>query len=464
MADRIIPNPESSGLQGTSSGSESDLRELAALFAAHSGGSFSAEVAADLALDIVLSEIVEQACLATGATGAAIILERDGEMVCRASSGANAPEMGARLSSKAGLTAECIRTQQMQRCEDALIDPRADTEASRDLGVRSLLILPLLRNGGLLGVLEALSSRAGAFGERDEVTLEALGQQILKNLAHASEAAAGAAIHTTEAGELRGSAEAVPAVFLDGNASGSVPAESPMNSQKEDEVAAEVLAQAPRSRVDIVTVALSAAVVICAVLLATLVGLRVSSRKTDGKRAPVSASASRTGAGETNLASTQSAEASTVPAAVGSKVETRVDAKNTVKAAGTNPTRSGEAVPPEGGLFVYENGKEVFRMPPAVPVERAGIVEVSPEGSPLHRVEPEYPEAAREQGIQGAVVLDVRIGRDGAVQDVKVVSGQQVLADAAIAAVKQWRFKPQVRAGQAVEMQTRVTLNFKLPR
>jgi TonB family protein len=467
MADRIIPNPESSGLQGPSSGSESDLRELAALFAAHSGGSFSAEVAADLALDIVLSEIAEQACLATGATGAAIILERDGEMVCRASSGANAPEMGARLSSKSGLTAECIRTRQVQGCEDALIDPRADAEASRDLGVRSVLIFPILRNGGLAGVLEVLSSRAGAFGERDEVTLEALAQLILKNLTRASEAAAGAAIHTTEAAGSKGSAEAVPAVLLDGNALDDLPAESAMNSQKEDEVAAEALAQAPRSRVDVVTVSLSAAVLICAVLLATLVGLRVSARKTAGKRAPVVASASRAGTAETNAVSSQGAEARTVPAADDSKVEAKVNAKDPVKTAWTNPTRSSETVPQEGSLLVYENGKEVFRMAPgaerASSVEQAGIVEVLPEGSPVHRVEPEYPEAARQKGIQGAVVLDVRIGRDGAVQDVKVMSGQRVLADAAIAAVKQWRFKPQVRAGQAVEMQTRVTLNFKLP-
>jgi TonB family protein len=142
--------------------------------------------------------------------------------------------------------------------------------------------------------------------------------------------------------------------------------------------------------------------------------------------------------------------------------DSKVDVKkDPVRTAGTNPTRSSEASPPEGSLLVYENGKEVFRMPPAAQstssVEQEGIVEVSPEGSPVHRVEPAYPEAARQRGIQGAVVLDVRIGRDGAVQDVKVVSGQQVLADAAIAAVKQWRFKP-----ETVERQTRVTLNFKM--
>ena len=85
------------------------------------------------------------------------------------------------------------------------------------------------------------------------------------------------------------------------------------------------------------------------------------------------------------------------------------------------------------------------------------------EGSLLQRVEPEYPEEARQQRIQGAVVLDVRIGRDGAIEDVKLVSGQPLLANAAIAAVKQWRFKPRTQKGQPVEMQTRVTLNFRMP-
>jgi protein TonB len=81
----------------------------------------------------------------------------------------------------------------------------------------------------------------------------------------------------------------------------------------------------------------------------------------------------------------------------------------------------------------------------------------------LHRVEPEYPEEARQQQIQGLVVLDVRIGRDGEVQSVNLVRGQSLLADAAIAAVKLWRFNPRTLNGQPTEMQTTVTLNFRLP-
>jgi protein TonB len=122
--------------------------------------------------------------------------------------------------------------------------------------------------------------------------------------------------------------------------------------------------------------------------------------------------------------------------------------------------------------MVYENGKEIFRLPPTAEGEAAGTNEtgarsaVAPDvagGSLLHRVEPEYPEEARQQRIQGAVVLEVRIGRDGSIQDVKLISGQPSLANAAIAAVKQWRFKPRMVQEQPVEMQTRITLNFRLP-
>jgi protein TonB len=99
-------------------------------------------------------------------------------------------------------------------------------------------------------------------------------------------------------------------------------------------------------------------------------------------------------------------------------------------------------------------------------VEHAGIYEVPPEvaeGSLLHRVEPDYPEEARSRQIQGPVVLQVRAGSDGSVQQVNVVSGQPLLANAAVAAVKQWRFRPHMVQGKPEAMQMKVTLNFKLP-
>lgn len=102
---------------------ETDVSQLAAHFAAQTGGGLSPELSNDLALEIVFNEIVVQACLTTGATGAAIALERGGEMVCRASSGSTAPALGSRMDAASGLSGECIRTRQTQRVDDVLADP-----------------------------------------------------------------------------------------------------------------------------------------------------------------------------------------------------------------------------------------------------------------------------------------------------------------------------------------------------
>jgi TonB family protein len=110
-------------------------------------------------------------------------------------------------------------------------------------------------------------------------------------------------------------------------------------------------------------------------------------------------------------------------------------------------------------LAVYEKGKEIFRLPPQKESEvGAAVLPDSAVGDVLHRVEPDYPEEARAQGIEGAVVADVFIDQEGKVVDVKTVSGAPVLAQAVSDAVKQWVFKPR---GEAME--TRVTLNFRLP-
>jgi len=67
------------------------------------------------------------------------------------------------------------------------------------------------------------------------------------------------------------------------------------------------------------------------------------------------------------------------------------------------------------------------------------------------------------QKLQGPVVLQVAIGRDGSVQDLKLVRGYFVLGRAAIAAVKQWRFKPYNINGRNLETQTLITINFTYP-
>jgi TonB family protein len=81
----------------------------------------------------------------------------------------------------------------------------------------------------------------------------------------------------------------------------------------------------------------------------------------------------------------------------------------------------------------------------------------------LQKVTPSYPEQALKAGLQGAVVLQAWIGKDGNIRDLKLMDGSLLLGQAAVKAVKQWRYKPYVRNGVAVEAQTYVTVNFRLP-
>ena len=77
-------------------------------------------------------------------------------------------------------------------------------------------------------------------------------------------------------------------------------------------------------------------------------------------------------------------------------------------------------------------------------------------------VEPNYPLLAKQMKVQGAVVLEALIGRDGNIQDLHILSGPPILSSAAREAVKQWRFKPFLESGQAVETEARITVNFTI--
>jgi protein TonB len=81
----------------------------------------------------------------------------------------------------------------------------------------------------------------------------------------------------------------------------------------------------------------------------------------------------------------------------------------------------------------------------------------------VHTVNPVYPPEALAQKLHGAVVLQALVGRDGSVEDLKIVRGYFVLGRAAIAAVKQWRFQPYSLNGHAAATQTVITLNFSYP-
>ncbi|MGA1987951.1 MAG: GAF domain-containing protein [Candidatus Sulfotelmatobacter sp.] len=129
---------------------------------------------AELDLEPAISAITERAQHLTGATGAAIALRAGDEIVCRARTGRTAPDLGVRLQTDAGISAEAVRSGEIMLCHDAERNPRVDLASCRRLGVRSILVSPLRHYRRTLGVFEVLSSSPGAFDQSDVATMQLL--------------------------------------------------------------------------------------------------------------------------------------------------------------------------------------------------------------------------------------------------------------------------------------------------
>ena len=107
---------------------------------------------------------------------------------------------------------------------------------------------------------------------------------------------------------------------------------------------------------------------------------------------------------------------------------------------------------------------------PAAPVAEAAVspagerVRLSTNAQQLitHTVQPTYPTLAKQMKVQGSVVLQALIGKEGTIQDLQVVSGPQILSSAAREAVMQWRFKPYYQSGAPVETEAKITVNFTI--
>jgi len=430
-------------------------REVTDVFrtiAANGGG----ETSFDLAMDLVLNQVVEQARGVTRATGAAIALARAGEMVCRATTGADAPDLGVRLETTSGLSGACLQTGKIQQCGDTETDPRVNAEVSRRLGVRSILIVPLSDGREPFGILEVFSSTPDAFGDGDISALQVLARRVVENANRGEQAAA--LFATEPANTACANTEAA-------NEHEDARLRAPANKPK-PAIDYEQLLQpeggnreedGPARRSEVWSSILGVLVIVVAVLLGLAVGWRFGiGRGLRGEarnRSSVVAGASRN-----SKRAADSAVAAAAPVAANGSV------------SATRALSSATAVePPSGGLVVTQNGKVIYRLPPAEKESGArtkAAAEDLEEGSAtrlIHRVEPEYPQEARTKHIQGVVTLDVQVGEEGAVRNIAVVEGDPVLAEAAMAAVRQWRYRPNTVDGKPAEMQTRIKIRFTLP-
>ena len=100
-------------------------------------------------------------------------------------------------------------------------------------------------------------------------------------------------------------------------------------------------------------------------------------------------------------------------------------------------------------------------LPPAPAVHTIRVSHIS-EGNLIRKVQPVYPPLARAARIQGEVVLQAMISKEGTIENLQVVNGHPMLAGAAIDAVRQWRYRPYILNNDPVEVETQITVKFSL--
>lgn len=135
---------------------------------------------AKLGLDLggVMQYVVEQTLPLIEADGAVIELAEDGEMVYRAASGIAASQLGLRLKIASSISGLCVMTGETLSCVDSETDPRVDRVACQRVGLRSMIVMPLKHKGVTVGVLKAISTQTGKFGEQDMKLLGMLSEVV----------------------------------------------------------------------------------------------------------------------------------------------------------------------------------------------------------------------------------------------------------------------------------------------
>jgi TonB family protein len=409
MSARLSARPSSIDL--------AEVAQIARTLEAFGGGAASA----DLAFDLVLHDIVEQVRVATRASGAAIALIRNDEMVCRATTGETAPDLGVRVETSSGLAALCVNTGAVQHCKDTESDSRVDAEVCRQLGVRSMLIAPLMERGRVSGILELFSAVPHAFGDSDVDLLQQFATRIEQSRRDLTESAAVAAADQTI----------------------NIQSDTPKPAAPIQNASASVDKSVRGARRDVWSYILFVLVIAAAIALGLLVGWRkgIKDHKAASVVQPTQARSTEEGrTGEPATSEPSAAKGITLPKAPSPPVSV-----------------------PAGGLVVTQNGRVIYR-------SVSPLSKNAPDSSThrsarqlLRRVEPDYPENARAQHIQGEVVLDVEVLADGKVGNVQVMSGDPLLAQAALQAVKQWRYEPADAAGKGLAAHTQITIRFVLP-
>ncbi|MGA8540365.1 MAG: TonB family protein [Terriglobales bacterium] len=434
----------------------------------------------DLALDLVLNEIVVRAAEATHASAAALALVRgdEDEMVCRAATGPLAPGLGIPLNPRDGLSGACLQSREPQLSVDTECDPRVDSDVSKRLGIRSILAVPVFDVNGageFSGVLEVFSPSPAAFSSTH--------QKLLEDFAHECARVRQAAL---ELGNI---------VAVDSSNLGLLnlvaPSLTPSDFTPPDFMIGRHLTDR-RLPHETWALALGSLTIFAAIALSFLIGFRVgwlSPHRSASSSQIEQPSAAQQGPVPSEFSSPTRSPADESSPAQAEKSFSEKSSSRKSSAKSSSPRASEKGSGPssatrdvaDGDLVVYEKGKVVFRLKPgpAGPMnhsvtEAASIDKLAPnqsvwldpaqaEARLQNRTEPQYPAAALAAHQTGDVRLEVQVAEDGSIRNIRLLSGDPILAAAATEAVRNWRYQPYRVHDHPLQFQTDITLTFALP-
>ncbi len=412
----------------------------------------------------VLRACAETARVLLNADGVAIALKTDSAVVCKARSGELAPPLGVPIEVEKGFTGECIRSAHTLVCNDAANDPRVDAQVCSTFGIRSILAVPVRGRNGIVGILEAFAVRSEAFGPAQIDVFVELSE----------------IVETAHERELRARDGSVPLVQPDKR-------KQFLSALSGEEHLHGDLFDRPSSKRKIWIVSL----VVVAVLLLTgvmwlgwhdptpelaasespgdtlgeLSGDLTGPAKTPKPEAGVTNRRSNSVPGDgklQNAAKLEKLEEASVA------TDAIVPEPSRSVSANGNPNEISSAVdsPPSMDVVRVDPAGGALDLPAApisMPALGAKVSQGLTAAVLIHEVKPLYPSQARMQRLEGAVVLDATIAENGSVKSIHTISGAALLAAAARDAVHQWRYTPSKLNGTPIEVQKRITVDFKLP-
>lgn len=537
-------------------------------------------IAADIARDLVLQEIVQQARLTTTATGAFIAFARGHKIVSQATSGANAAEFVNGLNRHRKMIDACLGSGTVQICRDSETSEDLNASACRYLGARSVVILPILDEAEkTLGVFGAFSPQADGFSNANIVALQSLSRRIADAMAQLEKSISGSARDAAAA--LRSEPRALsagapvlrssrrtfaafsnPAVWGVGilalvlllawtvsraisrrtaATAASTPAATipqakpgeaqPTASQPNSSTAAQTVtpaqtassalpapvhastgavsgkATAAPAKNPVAAAAAKPSATIAPTAVAGIATKPTPTKPTTAKPKPSAQAAAHPGTAvpdleiENALDDASSGQAPAAPAGAirgpsqprnlpvpgtippSSMAPPSTPSRTTAANIGAPPTpySSGATNSPHEAVRISRDPGPVSAAAPAPPPAstavpsagspnapaRPGGPVMIPEATALERVvekvKPDYPEDAMALNVQGAVVVDVVVGKTGLVENASPVDGDARLLASAVKAARKWQFAPLLRDNHFVSFETHLTLHFALP-